>query len=321
MNNKSKFKTVLIGSSGTANAFSSVLALRRNWNGDVKIVAVDSNPANLVTSSLLSDKFHRVPETSRPDFKYAITQIINEENVDTYIPFIDEEIFVLAFLCKQNVLSRNLYLQVKDPDIADLCNDKLKTYEWLSEMNILTPQSFKIDKAYVNDGRHVIKRRRGYGSKIIRLSEIKEDLSQYNPDDYIIQYECEKPEITIDVCFDQKRNFFRYVCRERIETKGGVCTKARLFFDKSLERTAYTLADRLSLNSFCFQVMNYKGDWAVTDINARPGAGTGMSVAAGMDFFSAMFAILWDEDPAQYFRPLQKETYVTRQYSDFIMNI
>lgn len=321
MNRKSKFKTVLIGSSGTANAFSSVLALRRNWNGDVKIVAVDSNPGNLVTSSLICDKFYQVPETCKPEFKDAIIQIIKKENIDTYIPFIDEEIFVLALLCKQNALNRDLYLQVKEPDIADLCNDKLRTFEWLSEMNILTPQSFKIDRAFVNDGRHVIKRRKGYGSKIIRFPEIKGDLTQYSPDDYIIQYECEKPEITIDVCFDPKHSFFRYVCRERIETKGGVCTKARLFFERSLEKIAYTLAEKLSLNSFCFQVMNYKKDWAVTDINARPGAGTGMSVAAGMDFFSAMFAILWDEDPAQYFRPLQKETFVTRQYSDFIMNI
>lgn len=321
MNYKSTFKTVLIGSSGTANAFSSVMALRRNWNGDVKIVAVDSNPGNLVTSSLICDKFYQVPETCKPEFKDVITQIINEENVDTYIPFIDEEIFVLAFICKQNLLNRNLCLQVKDPEIADLCNDKLRTFEWLTEKNILTPQSFKIDRDFVNNGRHVIKRRRGYGSNIIRLSEIKGDLTKYSPDDYIIQYECEKPEITIDVCFDPKRNFFQYVCRERIETKGGVCTKARLFFDKSLEKTAYTLAEKLSLNSFCFQVMNHKGDWAVTDINARPGAGTGMSVAAGMDFFSAMFAILWDEDPSQYIRPIQKETFVTRQYSDFIMNI
>jgi len=256
-----------------------------------------------------------------PEFKDTISQIIHEENVDTYIPFIDEEIFVLAFLCKQNLVNRNLCLQVKDPAIADLCNDKLKTYEWLSEMNILTPQSFKIDPAFINDGKYVIKRRRGFGSKIISLSDSKEDLSKYSPDEYIIQYECQKPEITIDVCFDRKRSYFRYVCRERIETKGGVCTKARLFFDESLERTAYILADKLDLSSFCFQVMNYKGSWAVTDINARPGAGTGMSVAAGMDFFSAMFAILWDEDPAQYFRPLQKETWVTRQYSDFIMNI
>ena len=321
MNGESKLKTVLIGSSGTSNAFSSVLSLRRNWNGNVKIVAVDSNPRNLVTSSLLCDKFYQVPETCKPEFRDAITQIIKEENVDTYIPFIDEEIFVLALLCEENILNRNLCLQVKDHKIADLCNDKLKTYEWLSEMNILTPESFRLNQALVNDGHYVIKRRRGFGSRIIRLSDVKENLTQYSPDDFIIQYECEKPEITIDVCFNQKRSFFSYICRERIETKGGVCTRARLFYDESLEKTAYTIADKLSLNSFCFQVMNYKGDWAVTDINARPGAGTGMSVAAGMDFFSAMFAILWDEDPAQYIRPLKKETFVTRQYSDFIMNI
>jgi hypothetical protein len=93
-----------------------------------------------------------------------------------------------------------------------------------------------------------------------------------------------------------------------------------LFYDKKLEGIAFTLADKLNLCAFCFQVMKYKGEWAVTDINPRLGAGTGMSFVTGMDFFSAMFAILWDEDPSRYFRPLTKEIYVTRQYSDFIMN-
>ena len=65
--------------------------------------------------------------------------------------------------------------------------------------------------------------------------------------------------------------------------------------------------------------MKYKGEWAVTDVNARLGAGTAMSYAAGMDFFSGMFAILWDEDPSEYFRLLGKETFITRQYNDFLM--
>jgi hypothetical protein len=94
-----------------------------------------------------------------------------------------------------------------------------------------------------------------------------------------------------------------------------------LFYDKKLENIAYILADKLNLHSFCFQVMKYKGEWAVTDVNARLGAGTGMSVFAGLGFFSAMFAIMWGEDPSVYFKPLQKEIYVTRQYSDFIMNL
>ena len=66
--------------------------------------------------------------------------------------------------------------------------------------------------------------------------------------------------------------------------------------------------------------MKHKQEWLVTDINARLGAGTAISVAVGLDFFSGMFAVLWGEDPSQYFIPLEKETFVTRQYSEFVMN-
>ena len=166
-----------------------------------------------------------------------------------------------------------------------------------------------------------MKPRRGFGSQVIKISEVKGPFSRFKAEDYIIQQECENLEITIDVCYDRSRNYFNYICRERIETKCGVSTKARLFLDANLESIAFTIADKLNLHSFCFQVMRYKGDWAVTDINARLGAGTGMGITVGMDFFSAMFAILWGEDPSAYFMLLEKETYVTRQYNDFIMNM
>ena len=317
----SQHRSVLIGSSGTGNAFASILALRRNWGTSIKIVSMDINPKHLITSSLLSDKYYKVPPTANPEFKNSVVDIISNENISTYIPFIDDEILVAASLYEQKQFTEDLNLQVKSSSIADLCNDKYKTFLWLSDLNILTPECYKIGSDIKNKLRLILKPRRGFGSQVLRISEVKDLCSRYNAEDYIIQQECDNIEITIDVCYDKSRNYFNYVCRERIETKSGVCTKARLFLDKHLESVALKIADKLNLHSFCFQVMKFKGEWAVTDINARLGAGTGMSMTVGMDFFSAMFAILWGENPSEYFRPLEKETYVTRQYNDFIMNM
>lgn len=321
MHNEQKHRSVLIGSSGTGNAFSSILALRRNWGNSVRIIAIDTNPRHLVTSSLLADNFYQVPENCKPEFRDAVTEIYLKENFNTYIPFIDEEILVAALLYEEGLFKEDLNIQVRRSAIADLCNDKYKTYLWLSEMGISTPQCLDNDFRPARDKDYIIKPRKGFGTHVIRLSDVKENITSYNSEKYLLQYECEKPEITIDVCYDRKRNYFNYVCRERIEIKSGVCTKARLFYDNKLERIAFTLADKLDLSSFCFQVMKLNGGWAVTDINPRLGAGTAMSFPAGMDFFSAMFSILWDEDPSVFFRTLQKDTYVTRQYSDFIMNM
>jgi len=314
-------KIILLSSAGTGTAFASVLALRRNWGTSVMIILADSNPRNLVTSSLFSDKYFQVPLNNDIKFKKGLERIIIEENVDTYIPHIDHEIYIGALLYEEKNINKELKMQVKNSVIADICDDKFKTFLFLSENNILTPHCYLPSEVIHQNESLISKPRKGFGSKIVNLSKTKNTISDYNSDCFIIQQECKKPEITVDVCYDRKRDFFTYVCRERIETKSGVCSKARLFYDEKIENIAFKIADKLDLSSFCFQLMKLKEEWAVTDINARLGAGTAMSVAAGNDFFSGMYAIIWEEDPTVYFQPLQKETFVTRQYSEFIMNL
>jgi carbamoylphosphate synthase large subunit len=270
---------------------------------------------------LLSDNFIQVPLTSDVQFKNKLESIILSETIGTYIPFIDNEIYLGALLYEEKFIEHDLKLQVKNSEIADICNDKYKTYQFLSENNILTPKCYLPHEAIMTNENLIVKPRKGFGSNVFMFSKVKENISQFDSDSYIIQQECEKQEITVDVCSDKASGFFFCICRERIEVKSGVCTKSRLFFDKNIENIAFIIAEKLCLSSFCFQLMKYKNEWAVTDINARFGAGTAMSVAAGMDFFSSMFTILWNQDPSIYFKPIKKETYVTRQYADFVMNI
>jgi len=228
-------RSVLIGSSGTGNAFSSILALRRHWGSSVRIVAIDTNPRHLVTSSLLSDSFYQVPETCKPEFRKSVAEIYKMEKINTYIPFIDEEIYVAALLYEAGKFDENLVLQVKSSAIADICNDKYKTYLWLSDAGISTPRCFINESGKVRESNLILKPRKGFGTRIIRWSEVDGELWDYDPDKYLLQYECEKPEITIDVCYDRKRGYFNYVCSERLEIKSGVCTKARLFNDYELD--------------------------------------------------------------------------------------
>jgi len=313
-------KTVLISSAGTGVAFASALALRRNWGNSINILTADINPGNLVTCSLLSNKHIQVPLNQSNEFRETLKTIIIDEEVETYVPIIDNEIFIGALLYKEGIIKQNIKLQVKDPDIADICLDKYRTFLFLSECNILTPHCYLTDEPFNIEDGLIVKPRRGYASQYERLLEAG-DTSRYSADTFLIQQECDKPEVTVDVCYDPNRNFFSYVCRERLEIKSGVCTKARLFYDNEIGDLAFRIADKLKLSSFCFQLMRYKKQWAVTDLNARLGAGTPMSVAAGLDFFSAMFAILWQDDPSVFFQTLQKETFVTRQYADFVMNL
>ena len=136
--------------------------------------------------------------------------------------------------------------------------------------------------------------------------------------DYVIQEKCESPEITIDFVKNPKTGKHYYACRERLETKSGVCTKARFFNDEELEQLSLKLSDLLNLDFYCYQVMKLNGEWVVTDVNPRLGAGTEMGSAVGLDFFSAMIAILIGEDERPYVMKLEKEQFVCRQYDNFV---
>jgi hypothetical protein len=306
---------VLLGSAGVGTAYATAKALRKNFN--VKIVSADINPSYLVTTNLLSDFFELVQESVCEDFGNEMIEIIEKYQVDTYIPFVDKEVQKVAELYQSGKISSNISLQVKDPKIAEICNDKYLTYKWLSANNFPTPKTDLIENLSQLKNGFIVKPRSGFGSTIQKITD-PSLIRIENPDKYLVQEQCHLPEVTIDVNYSKKYDSLRYVCRERIETKSGVCTKARLFQDPYLGEIALNLSKRLDLSSFCFQVMKLNNEFVITDINPRLGAGTAMSAAIGQDFFSAMFSNLWGENPEKYFAKFSEEKYVTRQYCEFI---
>jgi carbamoylphosphate synthase large subunit len=311
-----KKERVLISSAGTGNAFAAIKALRKNFKVE-KIVTIDINPARLVTASLFSDEHIMVPRLVAPEFLPTIKDIVKRQDISTYVPFIDYEVFLMAELCEHSNMNCNLKLQVRDITVANTCLNKLEAYKYFVFENIPTPRTSSVKQPF-SASRYVVKPINGSGSKVRIITEAElNELDDHQ--NMIIQDVCDADEVTVDVSWSEKYNVFNYICRERIETKSGVCTKARLFWEDSLEVIARQLSMKLGLHSFCFQVMKLNGAWVVTDLNPRLGAGSSMSEAVGYDFYSAMFAIMWDLNPSQYFGEFRGESYVTRQYSDYLM--
>jgi carbamoylphosphate synthase large subunit len=100
-----------------------------------------------------------------------------------------------------------------------------------------------------------------------------------------------------------------------------VCTKARLFADERLQELAGAVAAACGLRgTFCLQVMRGRaGRWMVTDVNPRPGGGTAMSVAVGMDFHAAMVAAAWGADGASLLSLPDGERWVARGYVEHVL--
>lgn len=307
---------VLISTAGTNNAFAAVRSLKNNFP-DCYIVSADVNPSYLITASLFTDEHLVVPPVNDAEFPDFMVKALRELNIDTYIPFIDAEIRIAAELFEKQKISAVKFLQIKSPAIALICENKLHTYHFLSNEKLPTPMTSSLEQPFDADN-YILKPITGFGShtKSITRHELKEVLEQ---DQFILQEKCLKPEITVDVLYSKKYDIFKYVCRERIQVKAGVCSKARLFLDEKIGRIAHAVADALNIFAFCFQLMHLNGKWVITDINARLGGGTAMCAAAGLDFYAAMFAVLWDKDPTRFLSDFEGQCYVTRQYSEYLM--
>lgn len=319
--------TFLIGAGGSGTAFAACAALRRYWNDRVRVIVIDTNPAYLVSSSILADKFFQVPPYAQESFPEKLCRIVESESISGYLPLFPLEIEIAASLKRSGSLPSRVELLAPSEQSSLITGDKYLTSEWLLENGLKGPRTC-LGKPDFDAERYFIKPRMGAGSKNSRMfsrAELskkteREPLPSDRHSGYVIQECCEPPEVTIDVFNSVSGTSFRALCRERVEIKSGVSTKARVFEDSQLSAVARTLATKLGLHgAFCFQVMKFESDWYVMDINPRPGAGTAMCNPTGNDFFGAMFADRLLESTDRFFTPLIDPCFVTRQYSEFLM--
>lgn len=315
---------LLLGAVGTGVSFALASALRRSWGESVRLVGIDLNEPHLVTTSILCDEFRRVPPAASPEFLPALSEILKSSAIDTFVPVVNDEFRAARDLAKE-FGSVDMVIPV-DPGV-DICLDKLLACQFFEQAQVPCPPTYKADQLPSDDvDEWFLKPRNSFGSRGAQRAsrEVLETLRADNVlEDYILQPFCSPPEVTVDCFSDADQSFLRVVCRERLETKSGVSTKARLFNDDELSGIAGKIAQALRIRgAFCFQTMQLDGRWVVTDLNLRPGSATAMSVAAGQDLLSAHFACRWNEPYEHFFRHevLPRDVFVTRQYAEFVMH-
>lgn len=316
-----KQRTVLIGSVGTGTGFAAVFALRRVWSQSVRVVAMDINPRHLVTTSLLADQFEQVPISASPEYPATLLGILQRYAVDTYLPLLPEEIALASRLRAERRIPTTVTVMVPPPAGSAACADKWELSQLLPKHGVPVPRTapasapFSAEELFLKPKSATGSR----GAQKVKAAELLAVVGQCAAD-WVVQEICVAPEVTVDAFYDPASGFSQVVCRERIETKSGVSTKCRLFADEVLSRYAMGIVEALNFaGSFCFQVMRDTTGWVVTDVNPRPGAATAMCAVTGNDFFAASFARCWGEDFRRFFRPLEGEQFVTRQYVEFLM--
>jgi carbamoyl-phosphate synthase large subunit len=317
-------RVLWIGAAGTATAFGLLRSARDAWGQAVRVVAADTNPRRLVAAAALADEFEQVPPVAAESFADHLVDTLARHGTDTYAPILDAEIVVAARLREEGRLPAGLVTLAPSAEVAGLCLDKLEMAQWLEREGLPSPPTAPAADARWDPAGVVVKPRTGFGSTGVAVVDHEDDLTralERAGGDAIVQRRCEGPEVTVDA-FRGGDGRSRAVCRERVEVKAGVSTKARVFDDPEIEQLARALAEGLDLRgASCFQLMRAPGGgrWEVTDVNPRPGAGTRLSAALGVDVLAATLADAWGLDPSPFLPPLAGEGWVVRAYRELVV--
>jgi carbamoylphosphate synthase large subunit len=316
-------RTVLLGAAGSAAAFAAACSLRRTWGSGVRIITMDIHPRHLVAASTLSDVHVVAPPVSEHGFAAFLRAAIAEHQVSTYVPILPGEVCAGTALAAEDAVDPTVFALLPCRRAADLCADKLRLHHELARRGIPTPRTWSGCETPAADGAPLFRKARfghgSHGARAVRPGELDAPTGGGNEPEAVIQEHCEGPEVSVDVFRDPHGDGARVLCRERLSVRDGVCVKCRLFEDADLQDLCLHLASALGLGVLsCIQVMRLRGQWVVTDVNPRPGAGTSMGVPTGNDFLAASFAAAWGEPWGGSFRILTRDAHVVRQHAHLL---
>jgi hypothetical protein len=306
---------VLAGGTGTAWHICKTI---KEYYRSIYLIVCDTNPKHLVHSSVFANEFITIPPISSSGYENFMLNLFTEHHITILVPLIDYDLKLFSRDNKK-LVAENIFSTAPLNSTFDTLANKINMKEYLKSIDIATPEIFKAD-SIEPEKEYYIKDIVGFGSRGA-YSALGSTLNLIE-NNKLIQELCFKPEVSADVFVYKKRIFV--LCRERIEVKAGVCTKARIFYDDVIRKIIEKIAHNIELPIVsCIQFMkNSNNEWSLTDFNLRPGAGTAMSAAVGFQCVRAALAI-WlnnDEDVDSLLKYPIGTVYVIRTYQEIITN-
>jgi hypothetical protein len=309
-------KIVMVLAGGTGTAWHICETIRKYFD-DIYLIVCDINPKHLVHSAIFADKFMKILPIADSHYETFMYQVFDKYHVDILIPLIDYDINIFS-ADNDKLLYRNIFSTAPRRSVFATLANKKNMHNFLNHIGIATPDIYNNIDCLDATKEYIIKESIGYGSRSIKRAK-GENILQIE-DGKIIQDICFSPEITVDAI--NNNGDIYALCRERLEVKAGVCTKARVFFDKKIIDILKTISKNIELPTvFCVQFMKDENDnWSLTDFNLRAGAGTAMSDIVKFQVVRAALSIwLKKTDNIDIYLKYQSiNRYVVRTYREII---
>lgn len=226
-----------------------------------------------------------------------VQNIIKKENIDVIVPLLPQEAYLFAsdseFIKENKIVTLAASLKTNE-----LLTDKLNLFNTLTDLNIPTPNIYKLSDIS-KEKKYIIKPRLGFGSvgtKIVSGEILNEESDALDLENNIIQEYCngsDYDEVTVEI-FNGSVGL-RIFARRRIATKAGVCVKMEPVDNTPFMPYIKKLVNNIDCPiAFNVQFLRDAGKWKLFDCNLRLGAGTALSTAIGFQLTRAMIAEIVD---------------------------
>lgn len=225
--------------------------------------------------------YYQVPSSNSKRYLQTIKGICEKEQIDLVIPTLPQDILLL-FVPEFNVTTD---ITVTKDSLTFL--DKRKTAEVFAEAGIPQPKFFPSRETIELPA--IAKPRLGFagvGQEVIASheQEIKFFMDMGYLNNLVQEYIPDAKEYTTDVVCDKAGKILGQCTRERIATKGGLCTVAEVVYIPEITEWVKQICIKFKfygqINIQCLK--NKSGGYLFTEINPRCAGSAAISYAAGL---------------------------------------
>ncbi len=239
----------------------------------------------------LCDKSFLVEEIKNSKYIKQLLAIVKNNKVKLLVPTIDWDLKLLA-KNKLKFAAMGCHVLVSSPEIVDICQDKRKTYNFLSKNNFDTPITMSARTALSKKRLTwpcFLKPWDGSASRGTASIKNRKELLFYTKKipNCIVQEFVEGDEYTCDVYVGLDMKVHCIVPRKRIEVRAGEVSKSQITKNPHIMNDTARLVEALGAGPgvITLQLFLTKNDKVkFIEINPRFGGGVPLSIKAGANF-------------------------------------
>jgi len=257
----------------------------------IKALMLGTDTTPLSSALQLCDKSFLVKPVTHRDYLRQLLRIVKANNVKLLVPTVDLDLKLLS-RNKAKFAAMGCRVLVSEPNVIDICQDKRKTYRFLTKNGFDTPITMSSRTALAKKSIKMpcfLKPWDGYASRGNAVVKNRKDLAFFAKKipNAICQEFIDGTEFTCDAYVDFDMKVRCVVPRKRIQVRAGEVSKGQIVKNPLIMKQAAQLVQKLNAGPGVITIQLFlTPDKKIKfiEINPRFGGGAPLSIKAGADF-------------------------------------